>query len=349
MNTARARGTRAVLPLAIVSATALGVAVGGCAGPTDDASSACDLAPELAQAARSAPIHPDRLSANGVQLNGIQANGIQTNGVSLNGVSLNGVQLNGINLGNGQNLNGVTLGNGAALDGAAGNELVGFDSEGRAVSGDAFVGARIPALLSDGRTIDLVVASFERSASDEALARYRLTYEGQGICPGGESGVFVPGIWDAHGARHDAITVGAETATATFSCASGVIAKCVTWGYAPWRVGPALHQTCTRMARADYCGTGISYTRNGTRIDVFDTAGVQGPVSDPELLFEAGWNEGGAACVSRTRYDAHTASGEPVMPPCWDALPRCTTFDAAKTLGATIANASRPQPRLICD
>ena len=53
----------------------------------------------------------------------------------------------------------------------------------------------------------------------------------------------------------------------------GAIAKCVLWGYRPWATynGTPLaqyHQACTRMVRADYCGTGTSYTVTGNRISV---------------------------------------------------------------------------------
>lgn len=315
------------------------VQLGACAAPAageDGTSTACEVDPELVS--QPSGLRAQRLSANsgymnGIQSNGIQANGIQTNGQNLNGVSLNGVQLNA------GYINGVRL---------SGSELVGVDREGRVVSGAAFVGAKIPALLSDGTTIELVVRSFERSAADPDVIYYELEHEGRGLCADGVKGMFVPGVWDEHGARRDATTIGGATATASYSCATGVIAKCVTWGYAPWRVGAAMHQTCTRMARADYCGSGVSYTKNGTPIDVYDVAGVQAPTNDPELLFEAGWNEDGAVCVSRTRYDARTATGEPILPSCWASLPKCESDGEAKALGALVLNASRPQTRLIC-
>jgi hypothetical protein len=57
------------------------------------------------------------------------------------------------------------------------------------------------------------------------------------------------------------------------------------------------------MTRADYKGAGSPFTRNGTAIDVWDTAGVQHPDSndDPSFAFEAGWGVRGAVCVARTR------------------------------------------------
>lgn len=155
--------------------------------------------------------------------------------------------------------------------------------------------------------------------------------------------MFLPGIWDERGARRDGGNL------VTYSCESGAIAKCARWGYAPWKAGTAVHQACTRMVRADYCGTGVSYTRNGTAIDMFDAQHIQEPANEAGFLFEAGWNENGAACASRTRFDARNANGDAVMPSCWKNLPACSTFEEAKTNGATIGNASRPQARTMCN
>ncbi|HEX8375443.1 MAG TPA: ADYC domain-containing protein, partial [Geminicoccaceae bacterium] len=78
-------------------------------------------------------------------------------------------------------------------------------------------------------------------------------------------------------------------------------------GYAPWDdrhgagTGAALFQTCTRMYRADYCGDGIGWTRNGMTIDTYDIHGIQRPEDPATLPFEAGWGPDGATCVHPTR------------------------------------------------
>ena len=58
--------------------------------------------------------------------------------------------------------------------------------------------------------------------------------------------------WDEHGDRVE------SNSLFTFGCTTGVIAKCYRWGYRPWVTGygdlTAMHWTCTRLARADYCG-----------------------------------------------------------------------------------------------
>ena len=114
-------------------------------------------------------------------------------------------------------------------------------------------------------------------------------------------------IWDERGDRS------VSSAMFTFGCTTGVIAKCYRWGYRPWVTGygdlTAMHWACTRLARADYCGDGTPHTRNGTSINVWDRLPYPGPIQGhggllPPLgmLFEAGWNTGGAVCLSHARW-----------------------------------------------
>jgi hypothetical protein len=193
--------------------------------------------------------------------NGVWQNGVWQNGIDLQGVQVNGVQVSGV------------------LGGTAKNELVGTSADGRAMSGEAFLGATVEAVLSDGSRKQLVIADFSRS-TDGKIANYKLTLDGQNIC-GDADGMFVPGIWDQKGARTDRTIVDGRELSVSYSCATGAIAKCVTWGYAPWVVGADVHQTCTRMVRADYCGSGASFTKNGTVIDVFDDKEFRRPQTKP--------------------------------------------------------------------
>jgi hypothetical protein len=70
----------------------------------------------------------------------------------------------------------------------------------------------------------------------------------------------------------------------------------------------AMHWTCTRAARADYCGIGVPHTRNGTAINLWDRLPSPGPIQRHGLLpplgmlFEAGWDTGGAVCMSTSRW-----------------------------------------------
>lgn len=103
------------------------------------------------------------------------------------------------------------------------------------------------------------------------------------------------GLFDATGKYYTAAPV------ISFSCHAGVVTKCDTWGYpvdAKWPTTTVNHnnisvtgadmlQACTRMARADYCGVGLTNTLPGTRIhfeDIYDD-----PPDDPGYSFEAAW------------------------------------------------------------
>jgi hypothetical protein len=95
----------------------------------------------------------------------------------------------------------------------------------------------------------------------------------------------------------------------SISCVSGVEAKCLRWGYLPWRDSPIgsrplapYFETCLRLARADYCGDGAATTREGTAIDAYDEVGIMQRTPDlPEFAFEAGWNTAGAVCAHHAR------------------------------------------------
>jgi len=96
----------------------------------------------------------------------------------------------------------------------------------------------------------------------------------------------------------------------SFSCTSGVEAKCVLLGYRPWDRHPSgaplrdLHKACINLMRADYAGDNHPATRNGTPIDIEDRFGIQTFDRVEGMTFEAVWGRGGALCVARPRIAA---------------------------------------------
>jgi hypothetical protein len=124
----------------------------------------------------------------------------------------------------------------------------------------------------------------------------------------------VAALWNASGARVE------STTQFTLGCVSGVIAKCEGWGYQPWLPSRELtghgsiamkdvHQTCTRTARADYCGDGTPHTYTDTRINVWDLLSPSVNVDDQnegaphQMFFESAWRTTGAVCLSKARWD----------------------------------------------
>jgi len=194
---------------------------------------------------------------------------------------------------------------------------------GRIVAGSgsgSAVGAVLRGESSDGTAVDVAICGEEPVAGEPDMAWYRVqiwspvSQEWENPCAGSRSvpdprALAVGGTWDRTGAHHDA------PSALTFACETGAIAKCVRWGYKPWEtvggepVAP-LHQACTRMARADYCGDGQSHTRDGTLIDIYDASHLLARTVRPTTIwqpdrasFEAAWGPDGAVCLARARDD----------------------------------------------
>jgi hypothetical protein len=132
------------------------------------------------------------------------------------------------------------------------------------------------------------------------------------------------GTWDERG-RH----IPSDTRFVV-ACTSGVYGKCVVAGYKPWATknGVSLwdvHQACTRMMRADYCGDGNAHTLNNTPIAFYDRLGINPPKPQDAATFEAAWTADGAACLAKPRIpDSETI--ETILSHCPDKL-----RDATKT------------------
>lgn len=140
------------------------------------------------------------------------------------------------------------------------------------------------------------------------------------------------GAWDA--ARSYV-----ASGTITFACTSGALAKCVRWGYKPWKSfnGVSLseyHQACVRMTPADYCGDGTPHTRDGTTIGFWDHLGLRGRASVPGMVFEAAWSPRGATYLRKPRF------GEPIADlaaACPERLRGHTQLDAPNLDDQSIA------------
>ena len=180
------------------------------------------------------------------------------------------------------------------------------------------VGRVLQGTSSEGQGVEVALCEAEVEGEEEEMTWYRVeawnpvAQEWENPCKASGSmtrprALAVSGVWDGSGGHQQ------EKGKLTLACEGGVISKCIRWGYKPWafRGGKSLvrlHQACTRMARADYCGNGVSYTREGTTIDMYDEMGVQQPSTEASegwaparASFEAAWGPEGAVCVARTR------------------------------------------------
>lgn len=180
------------------------------------------------------------------------------------------------------------------------------------------VGTVLQGFDSEGKPVEVAICGAEPSPEDPSMAWYRvqawnsIAQEWENPCVALDNvpdprALVVDSLWDEHGGGKRV------PGRFTFACENGAIAKCISWGYKPWaqRDGKPLtelHQACTRMARADYCGNGRSHTHQDTTIDIYDRMGVLARTVeataewDPAKgAFEAAWAPDGATCLARSR------------------------------------------------
>lgn len=193
-----------------------------------------------------------------------------------------------------------------------GTELVVTDANGQVSRGVALDGAELD--IGPLGTLRIETARLDASARFpdaiwllQAKLRAPSTSVFENFCTQGPDGdtrmVMFQGYFDQQ------LQYVADPERFSISCTSGVEAKCLRWGYLPWRRSPdgsvalaPYYQACIRMARADYCGNDQPTTRNGTAIDVYDEIGIQQRTPDlPAFRFEAGWSPSGAVCVHHAR------------------------------------------------
>lgn len=109
----------------------------------------------------------------------------------------------------------------------------------------ALEGVELEATAPDGRPFRVEVT---RASLDGRTRLVEITADGLPVCEAGRAGVIVTGRWDETDAHVD------DADVVTYSCTSGVIAECVSWGYAPWLVGADVHAACVADAVRDGCG-----------------------------------------------------------------------------------------------
>ena len=181
------------------------------------------------------------------------------------------------------------------------------------VKGKDLKGAQFNAVDEQGRKLNFQIKDVELDPKDREKETYLYTVfyldsadsKWKNLCtPDAENvakAIPLTGSWDETGKHTESRDL------MTFGCTSGVLAKCVRFGYKPWKnvKGKSLqdyHQACTRMTRADYCGNGKSHTREGTPIDIYDELGIHKKTPNSGMVFEAAWSPEGATFINRPRW-----------------------------------------------
>lgn len=253
----------------------------------------------------------------GENLQGENLQGMHMQGIRLQGATLNGIALTRVQIDRGELVaqRGSDTLRGTSLRGAH------FLADVRGTPGTAPSAAVVEYRIAE---ISPEADGYDPTGTGHTFLytleqRIGTSSSWQLACPADDDGrqvaIPVAAVWNDHGDRSTSNT------QFTFGCTTGVIAKCYRWGYRPWVTGygdlVTMHQICTRVARADYCGIGKTHTHDGTKINVWDTLPAPGPIQHhgglpqlpplpplppPGMLFEAGWNTGGAVCLSRARW-----------------------------------------------
>ncbi|HLL55372.1 MAG TPA: ADYC domain-containing protein [Myxococcaceae bacterium] len=285
-----------------------------CGGPPEE-----DVSRELSLArVQQALAQPNTDLLNGRTLNGRTLNGRTLNGTELAGVLVS-VRYRGATYANGAPVRHLKAEQGrlvarkAAADDDGDDDDGGDDGDtgGRDVSrqGRDFIGAELVGNLGDGDELPLRIRDIVPGlGANSDLLLHDVEYQDdtgawRPICVDAEGNrtlaVPVAGRWNHRSGVSGGGAFHGDSKAFTFACASGAVGKCVLLGYRPWAKhgGEKLadyHQACTRMVRADYCGKGVSYTRNGRVINVYDNLGL---LTDTEpWRVEARWDEHGARC-----------------------------------------------------
>jgi hypothetical protein len=259
----------------------------------------------------------DDVEARDIEENGFRLNGFRLNGFRLNGFRLNGFRLNGDGDSDWIELQKITVPNQPEI---VESWLVGSNLHVKTKFGVTLAGAQLT-----GAELDFGVQEAQQGKKSKKVkitsvkplqwGSSTLTYglqikdelsSWEPLCVDDNdqttTAILIGDAWDPE--TGDRITPKPDDVV-TFACRGAALAKCVEWGYAPWRTVNNVslanhHQTCTRAARADYCGDGTSHTKNGTKIHLLDKLGIQIPDLGLGIGYavEGEWGPDGAVCLN---------------------------------------------------
>ena len=267
--------------------------------------------------ALSAQDDADEVDGRELEANGFLLNGFRLNGFRLNGFRLNGFRLNGDGDGDWIELQKITVPNHAEVveSWVVGSNLHVKTKYGAVLSGAQLAGAELDFGIQDGqhgkksKKVRITSVKPLKWGSDVVLYGLEIRDElgwWEPLCVNqydqATQAILLTDAWDPE--TGDRITP-KPSDVVTFACRGAALAKCVEWGYAPWRTVKNVpladhHQTCTRAARADYCGDGDANTSNGTKIHILDKLGIQIPDLGLGIGYavEAEWGPDGALCLN---------------------------------------------------
>ncbi len=223
--------------------------------------------------------------------------------ISLNGTSLTGISTTGTTPG-GSSLAGTTLTKvSTAGTSRSGTSLVASSTTAAPWTGAVFTGSTWNGTMANGAAVKLRVDSaVVATAPNAELWFYAVSYQTAtawtplcGLDGAGQPirAIAVAGLWSA--VNGDAASYGPSSTQFTLACRTKTIAKCVELGYKTYKGFTNQMTSCVRALRGDYCGTGVSYTVEGTTLNLYDRVGLQ--ADNQAWAPEAEWTSRGARCI----------------------------------------------------
>lgn len=193
------------------------------------------------------------------------------------------------------------------------DSFIGLAGDDVVLSGADMVGAKVAVFLPNDEYIWLTISDIDSqvaSWSDQGgmITAYKATYFDRGVeqplCPSTDLEnqwfTLIPDERYSSGTNE----VEAAPGTVTIACVGEAAAKMKLLDFHPHgnrQASPEERQATLRMVTADYCGTGHSFTVNGTPVAWRDAAGhVQPAVA--EHVMEALWDADGAVCLGTPRH-----------------------------------------------
>lgn len=299
-----------------------------------------------AEDANLAPYRAQIVTRQGQSRQGVSRQGTSRQGTSRQGISRQGISRQGISR-QGSALDGITI-EGSQFKGTLnGTPIAGTDIVGAILDVTAYE----PAPTQIKVRIDSAAVSTHNSFGDVwqygASVLDPATQTWVSLCHDAdgnpETMTPVSGMYwnESTWSRVDDPNFGA------FLCHSGALSKCVDMGYRPWAQAKNCrrdstkrcsdvqlrdyHESCQRMMTADYCGVGVSYTLDGTWVDIFDYLDPPVLLREAEWTFEARWQPTGAMCISQMRHPELGFTGK-----CKDSkgkertLSKCNPYEEEK-------------------
>lgn len=258
-------------------------------------------------------------------INTHELNTLQVPSLALDGTERNGARLVGMTVeasdGSSVPLATVQLDRGV---------LSGTDGSGLLYEGADFIGSHWTVELGEPPVVETVVMTITDFIDDDPRSRY-VIHHGPAVgdtpkpnCATdpatGESSMI---LFEDLAVDEQTGQMSADTGTVYFGCISGAVGKAAMWGYVPWDHGTDMHQTASRVVRADYCGDGKAWTETGVGLQLEDEAKINEFLA-PEQQTEAMWGPDGAVCVRSPRHPSFDPQGTDCG---GQPLPQCDELD----------------------